>query len=454
MTHPIPIYLCRIAAACALCLLAACATSQPVTPTGLAKPQSRTLDGVTVTVAMLGDTEARSAFGADLAAQGIQATWIEVRNASSRNLWFIRNQLDPDFYSPDEVALLVGGWATAAPTQVLRQRLRDDAMRVFLPAGTVSDGYVFLPRVEGGRFLDVSLQGDAWDEGAKPSGPTHPRELRFGFTAALPDGEFDYESFAPERIYAGRTLDDLDEQALRAALEGLPCCTTDRDGNNQGDPLNLALVGSAEAMLSALTRAGWTFTHRLDWHSVMREVGAALSGAAYPVAPVSKLFVFGRGQDLALQRARRTIAQRNHLRLWLAPFRFEGREVWIGQVSRDIGVKLTTKSPTFSTHVIDPEVDATREYLLHSLLAQRLVSRFGFAGGSAEATPQSPRHNLTDDPYFSDGLRLVMVLSREPVPVEAIRNLQWERSAAPIAEGQSPDAARHMRPLDAPPRPN
>lgn len=450
MIHSIASSLCRTATACALCLLAACATPPPVEPNVLAKPQLRTLDGVTVAVAMLGDSEAHAAFGADLAAHEVQAAWIEVRNASLRNLWFIRNQLDPDFYSPDEVAQTVGGRAASA----LRQRLRDEAMRVFLPAGTVSEGYVFLPRVEGGRFLDVSLQGDAWDESAKAGARPHPRELRFGFTVALPDGDFDFETFAPERVYAGRTLADLDEQALRAALKDLPCCTTDRGGENEGDPLNLVLVGSAEEVLSALTRAGWSFTHRLDWHSVEREIGAALTGAAYPVAPVSKLFVFGRGQDLALQRARRTIAQRNHLRLWLAPFRFEGREVWIGQVSRDIGVKLTTKSPTFTTHVIDPEVDATREYLLHSLLAQRLVSRFGFAGGSAAATPQSPRHNLTDDPYFSDGLRLVLVLSREPVPVEAIRNLQWERSAAPIAEGQSPDAARHVRPLDAPPRPN
>ena len=42
------------------------------------------------------------------------------------------------------------------------------------------------------------------------------------------------------------------------------------------------------------------------------------------------------------------------MRLWLAPFRFEDRPVWIGQVSRDIGVKITPKSPTLTTHVIDP----------------------------------------------------------------------------------------------------
>jgi hypothetical protein len=181
---------------------------------------------------------------------------------------------------------------------------------------------------------------------------------------------------------------------------------------------------------------------------VRREAAAAIEGAPYAVAPVSSLYVFGRKQDLALQRARQSIAQRNHMRLWLAPFRCEGRPVWIGQVSRDIGVKATTKSVTFTTHIIDPQVDATREYLLHSLLAQGFVDRFGFVRGSAVATSDQPRHNLTGDPYLSDGMRLVVFLSPDPLPPEQTRNLLWERSAAPIAEGQSDAARRNVRPID------
>ena len=57
---------------------------------------------------------------------------------------------------------------------------------------------------------------------------------------------------------------------------------------------------------------------------------------------------------------------------------------------------------------IDPEVDLTREYLLHSLLDGGLVERFGFVKGSRPATPDDPAFNLTGDPFFSDGLRLVI----------------------------------------------
>jgi hypothetical protein len=138
------------------------------------------------------------------------------------------------------------------------------------------------------------------------------------------------------------------------------------------------------------------------------------------------------------------------MRLWLAPFRHDGRSVWVGQVSRDIGVKVTAKSPTLTTHVIDAEVDSTREYLLHSLVAQGLVDRFGFVRGSAAGTRDRPRYNLTGDPYHSDGLRLVVLLATDPVPPERIRSLRWEQSAPPIAEGQSEAAQRNVRPIPRP----
>ena len=427
-------------------------------PAALATLQSKQLDGVTVSAAILTDAQARAHFGADLAAREVQVAWLGVRNASGRRLWFIPNLLDADFYSADEVALMVQGDVPAGAFDALRQHLRDEAMRVLLPPGTLTEGMVFLPRVEGGRFLDVSLHADSWDDeaarglaGAAAPARTgsRPRELRFGFAVALPDGDFDYERIDPARAYGERTLPDLDAVRLRAELEKLPCCTTDAEGRSDGDPLNVVIVGEGVDVLNALSRAGWSFTHRISARTVAREVGAAVTGAAYPVAPVSNLYVFGRPHDVALQRARHSIAQRNHMRLWLAPFRFEGRPVWIGQVSRDIGVKLTTKSPTLTTHVIDPAVDTTREYLLHSLLAQRLVDRFGFVRGSALAPRDRPRVNLTDDPYFSDGMRLVLLITREPVPVHEIRNLMWERSAPPVAAGQSEAATRNTRPIGA-----
>jgi hypothetical protein len=101
-----------------------------------------------------------------------------------------------------------------------------------------------------------------------------------------------------------------------------------------------------------------------------------------------------------------------------------------------------------TTHIIDPEVDLAREYLLHSLLAEGFVAQFGFVTGSTLAPRTQPASNLTGDPYFSDGLRLVIILSPEPMPLVEIRSLQWERSSAPVAEGQSEEAQKYVRPIE------
>jgi len=49
---------------------------------------------------------------------------------------------------------------------------------------------------------------------------------------------------------------------------------------------------------------------------------------------------------------------RNHMRLWRAPVNLNSTPVWVGQISRDIGVHLTSK--TITTHKIDPDVDGAR----------------------------------------------------------------------------------------------
>jgi hypothetical protein len=39
----------------------------------------------------------------------------------------------------------------------------------------------------------------------------------------------------------------------------------------------------------------------------------------------------------------------------------------------------------------------------------------------------APGKNLTDDPFFTDGLRAVMFLSERPVDYEDLRLLEWEQ---------------------------
>lgn len=104
--------------------------------------------------------------------------------------------------------------------------------------------------------------------------------------------------------------------------------------------------------------------------------------------------------------------------------RLNGTSVWVGQISRDIGVHLSTR--TLVTHMIDPDVDDARWYLMQDIFFSQSLHRFAFAKGVGAATPENPRVNFTGDPYWTDGLRLVMWLSDEPISYQKVESARWE----------------------------
>ncbi|MCP4269162.1 MAG: hypothetical protein GY777_26945 [Candidatus Brocadiaceae bacterium] len=80
-------------------------------------------------------------------------------------------------------------------------------------------------------------------------------------------------------------------------------------------------------------------------------------------------------------------------------------------MSRDIGIRFTTRTWNLMTHKIDPNVDDSREYVFGDLIHISRVNHFGYVKGVEKAEKDSPRKNLTGDPYFTDGFRLVIELS-------------------------------------------
>jgi hypothetical protein len=408
-------------------LLAACATfdPQPVDiEAGPGEIHAKTEHDITVSTTILSDQQALQQFGVDLADVGLQAIWLRIDNRSDHSHWLLVSALDANYFPPDEAAVLFHAGLSAEEEDAVTRHFRELAIPLKSPPGTVNEGYVLAPRHEGGRYVVVKLA-------------SNQHIVDFGFAVTLPDGDFDFERLDPGRIYGDRELPDLDLEQLREEVRGLPCCVKDQSGERDGDPLNLVVIGNVGDVLASMSRAGWSFTHRIDLATVQRMIGAAVSGTSYPVAPVSPLYFQGRPQDMALQRARNTIVQRNHLRLWLAPFRFEGRSVWVGQISRDIGVKATTKSPTLTTHVIDPNVDEAREHLLQSLLVSGAIERFAFVQGMPPVAPSDPQSNLTGDPYFTDGLRFVVMLSGNGMTApEDAEFLEWRNSADPIQQSR------------------
>jgi hypothetical protein len=263
--------------------------------------------------------------------------------------------------------------------------------------GTEQAGIIFTSLDEGTKQVCVRLFGTAGTR-------------EFSFSIPIPGLQVDYHRKRFDLLGSSAEAVECDEQELRKRLEALPRSTTNRRGSREGDPLNLVMIGDFSTILSAFG-SRWDETEVISLKSCARTINAFLRGRRYRYSPVSALYVAGRYQDFAMQMARQTINERLHLRLWITPLRFEGKPVWIGQVSRDIGVRFTPRTWNLTTHKIDPDVDDARDYVLDYLLESGRVARVGYVAGVGPAEPKAPRHNLTGDPYFTDGLRAVAVFS-------------------------------------------
>ena len=145
------------------------------------------------------------------------------------------------------------------------------------------------------------------------------------------------------------------------------------------------------------------------------------------------MYLFDRSHDAALQKTRGTVDERNHLRLWRAPVTLNGQMVWVGQISRDIGVRFSRK--TFVTHKIDPHVDEARLYITLDLAASQGIQAIGYVKGVGSSNRQSPRFNYTKDPYYTDGLRVVLLFGKARYPLDSIDYLPW---AQPRGRSQIP----------------
>ena len=376
------------------------------------RAQREVQNGVTVSAVVLEDDEASKAFGVDLAARQIRAIWLEIRNETDEMLHLLPSSLDPDYFSQNEAAYRFHSSFKPAQNRRMTEHFHSMAIRKDVSPGEIVAGYVLVNRHRGGRFLVVELMSDE---------TLH----RFDFMFTLPDGTFDFEVVDFDALYSPDQQREVDLDGLKAWAETLPCCTSNEEGDRFGDPLNVIFVSELNYLMGALARSGWSYTERVTGKAVWEAAQSTLFGSPGWNFPISPLYVFGRHQDFAMQRPRGSIPQRNHMRFWMAPVRYDGRHVWVAQISRDVGVKPTWHSPFLFTHVIDPEIDEDRSYLLESLMRSQSVSAYGYADGVGKATLDNPKFNLAEDPYRTDGRRLLVLIAEEdPVPIDDVAHLR------------------------------
>ncbi len=373
--------------------------------------QSQVQAGVTVRTGVPSASESKALFGAPLYKNGVQPVWLEITNDTDTTLSFLPVGLDPSYFTPIEARSIQrkpGQLNGNSP--LLMNEVLGAGMPMTIPAHSARRGFMFTRLDEGTKAFNVDIIGPDWFH-------------TFTFFVPVPGLRVDHYNIDWASLYPSEEIIAVNDQELVGLLEKEVCCTTDKKAKGSGDPVNLVIIGDLQEVYVAFIRAGWDETETITSGTSWKTVKSFIGGGEYRYSPVSGLYVFGRPQDIAFQKARDNIHERNHLRLWLSPYRLEGKLVWLGQISRDIGVRWTKK--TITTHKIDPDVDETREYLLEDLAYAQALEKFAYVGGVGEVSYTQPKGNLTGDPWFSDGNRLVLWVSLVPIDFDELEFVPW-----------------------------
>jgi hypothetical protein len=191
---------------------------------------------------------------------------------------------------------------------------------------------------------------------------------------------------------------------------------TETADGHPGDPVNIALHGTGQSLIRAMTAAGWFPADPITFDTSVRIVVDSLLHRPDDQAPVSNLFLFGRKEDLAFELpVGNSPRQRHHVRFWKWDRLCEGKDVWFGSASFDerVGLSHTTGQVT---HHIAPNVDSERDLILHGLRTTGWAASESFI---ENFHPQREGRNGGGDLWHTDG-RLGIALLQAPASLKKI----------------------------------
>jgi LssY C-terminus len=191
-----------------------------------------------------------------------------------------------------------------------------------------------------------------------------------------------------------------------------------------GDPINIGLVGAKNDVLCAMHAAAWYPADPITFRSSVEIVGSVVLDRPYRDAPVSPLYYDGRREDLAFEKPVGTSAdRRHHVRFWeVLKEGQEGRPVWLGSVTfdRDVGLSSYTGQVT---HHIAADIDAERDGLTDDLKTARVLEAIYEVTGVG---PTLAGRNGEGDRYYTDGeveiSRIVPGCNKRAEPVVVLDN--------------------------------
>lgn len=354
-------------------------------------------DAIVVTAAVPTATEVESLVGIDLHDDGIQPVWLEIENNGDSGVRVALTSIDEDYFPPLEVSWQYRKRFGTDYRQALDRWFYENGMPRRIAAGETRSGFVYTRLSEGTKSFNIDVFSSLGSS-------------QFTFFVPRPGFDPDYLSVDFHSLYDASDVTTTDIDGLRSLISNWPCCTTDESGEALGDPFNVVIVGTPQAVRRSLLRGEWLET----------EIGS-------PATRMARTHYFqGRYPDGTFHNSRPDGGENKELRLWLAPVLVEGLTVWLGQVSYDMSGNLFARK--FSDRRIDPDLDAARMFLVQNLWYGQSLRAVTMASGVPRAPIAKPNTNFHGAEYFTDGLRAVLFVSEMPVAMDETELISWEKS--------------------------
>jgi len=354
----------------------------------LSATEQQTEGPVRVSTSIPGREETERIFGIDLYDQGIQPVWLQFENTGDSLARYAPVSTDPEYFAPLEVAYINRRGYSEEARKAMDERFHTLAMPRYIDPGETRSGFVFTHADPGakGFNVDVFSGGESYN---------------FTFLMRVPGFEPDYAKLNLSEMYTGDEVPNYESDALQEAIRSLPCCSGDKLGEDSGEPINLVLVGEGEELLRALLRSGW------------RETSVGEAAALQPQ------YLYGREQDAIFRYETVGGDGFYELRFWKAPFRSGADDVYVGQARhffRWIG----------SVTRLDADVDNARNFAIQKFLYGQAITATAWIVGKEVVPVTSFWDTLARAPYFTDGYRMVMWLSADPVSMFEIDVKSWD----------------------------
>ena len=174
-----------------------------------------------------------------------------------------------------------------------------------------------------------------------------------------------------------------------------------------GDPVNIALVGSAAEVVRAMTAAGWFPADPITLSTSVRIVTDSVLRRSDDDAPVSDLFLFGRKQDLAFEQpVGESPLERHHVRYWRWDKLQNGQPVWFGAATFDDRAGLSYTTGQVTQHIA-ADIDADRDRIATELTNAGCASAIDWVD---DFHTELAGRNAGGDPWHTDGRLAEFVL--------------------------------------------